>query len=49
MDNTFATETFPDDVSDKSPEVFKKCYKVELDGKENTGSHYVAMSYYLIR
>ena len=58
MDNTFATEMFPDDISAKSPEVFKKCYKVEpdgqtsfatLDGKENTGLHYVAMSYYLIR
>ena len=29
VDNTFATETFPDDISSKSPEVFKKCYNVE--------------------
>ena len=58
MDNTFATETFPDNISAKSPEAFKKCYNVEpddqtsfptLDDKENTGLHYVAMSYYLIR
>ena len=56
VDNTFATETVPDDISSKSPEVFKKCYNVEpqrsfptLDGKENTGLHNVAISYYLIR
>ena len=33
VDNTFATETFPDDISSKSPEVFKKCYNVEPDGQ----------------
>ena len=58
LDNTFSTEMFPESIGAKSPEVFKKCYKVEpdgqtsfatLDGKENTGLHYVAMSYYLIR
>ena len=33
MDNTFATETFPNDINSKSPEVFKKCYNVEPDGQ----------------
>ena len=60
MDNTFSTEMFPESIGAKSPEVFKKCYKVEPDGQTSfatldwqrehcTGLHYVAMSYYLIR
>ena len=39
MDNTFATETFPDDISAKSPEVFKKCYNVEPDGQRSFATY----------
>ena len=58
MNNTFAIEMFADSISGKSPEVFKKCNKVEpngqtsfaaLDEEENTVLRYVAMSFYLPR